>query len=438
MGESGRSIGVSSEWVSVGSKDRSMNQQLSTGQEDDLLNGETIMCISAHPWTSLQQNRQQIMSRLAKHNRIFFFEPQRDPSRSLLDNSCHKLCNLFQSHSNSASPTLTVVNAPPAIPSGGGILPSNWAKKLFSKIGRINCQVLLTSIRRTARRFNIRQPVLWLSAPWYLYLVGECDERLVCYEVYDEISQYPQNAKVRGALEKLDEQLTRRADLVIATSQAQTDRRKKYNPFTYFVSNAVDFDFFHQALLPKTLICRDVANLKRPRIGYCGFLGFQIDVKLLFYLANAKPQWEWILVGPDSLGVKPLSYELRRLNNVHFLGYRLMAELPGILKGLDVAIMPYDLNTHVRTSYPTKLHEYLAAGKPVVSVDLPELKPYSDIVYLSKNPSEFLSKIEQALAENSPERVAQRVQVAAANTWDQRVEQISALISQKLRQKASS
>lgn len=401
-----------------------------------MLTSETIVCVSTHSWSSLQQNRQQIMRRLAINNRVVFLEPQRDPSLTFVGNLKTKIRNIFYLRVNTLSPTLFVVAAPPAIPFGAALLPKMWSGCSTSWIAKVNCQILAMIIRRIIRRFGIAEPILWLSSPWQEYLMRKCPKKLVCYEVYDEISQYPNNAKVQQEIETADRRLSRQADLIVATSKAQMCKRKRLNPHTYFVPNAVDFELFNQALRSNIMICDELKGIQRPRIGYVGLLSFQFDVDLLLHLAKKKPQWEFVLVGPDGLGTDRKARSLRSQRNVHFLGLKPMKELPGILKGLDVAIMPYDLSTHVATSYPTKLHEYLAAGKPTVSVNMCELKPFRDVIYLSQSVEEFSSNIQLALEENRPDEVQRRIEVARKNTWDDRVKRISGLLEKRLLDKS--
>ena len=35
--------------------------------------------------------------------------------------------------------------------------------------------------------------------------------------------------------------------------------------------------------------------------------------------------------------------------------------------------------------YPLKLHEYLAAGRPIVSADVPSIRPFADVVAIARD-----------------------------------------------------
>jgi GT2 family glycosyltransferase len=71
---------------------------------------------------------------------------------------------------------------------------------------------------------------------------------------------------------------------------------------------------------------------------------------------------------------------------------------------------------------PVKFYEYLSAGKPVVTVSLPELRPYEPqgLVYVADDAETFATQIERALADDSAERAGLRRDFAEHNTWEVR------------------
>lgn len=394
-----------------------------------MVRGETILCLSPSSWFSLWRNRQQIMSRLATHNIVLFVEPQRDSEYGIVRDRTRRLRHLVAPGIQQVRENLWAIEPPPSFPFG--IFSSNLARWITP----VNNYILTKVLRHAMRLLQVRAPILWLYYPWHVGLVGRFDEKLVCYHVYDELADYPFHRRLKGFIERCDRELCQKADLVLASSSAQAERRKSLNAQTYFVPNAADFAHFKKALDPDLPLPDDVQRVPRPRIGYVGLLGFQVNTGLLLDLANMRPDWHLVLVGPDRLGESNRSRELRKLENVHFLGQKRLEELPAYLKACDVALLPYDLATHMSTSYPLKLHEYLAAGKPVVSVPLRELLAFQDVVYFADSATAFVQSIARALEQDSVQRIQRRVTVAQENTWDRRVEQISALIDHSLRDK---
>jgi len=110
------------------------------------------------------------------------------------------------------------------------------------------------------------------------------------------------------------------------------------------------------------------------------------------------------------------------LANVHLLGEKPYAELPGYFAYFDVCTIPFKIVPLTLATNPVKFYEYLSAGKPVVSIDLPELAIYSDDCYLAHNGKEFVAQLEAAMAQkDDPEKIARRIALAKDNSWDARV-----------------
>ncbi len=128
---------------------------------------------------------------------------------------------------------------------------------------------------------------------------------------------------------------------------------------------------------------------------------------------------------------------LRRHLNIHFLGEKPRPDLPGYLKGLAVALVPYKATELTRNIFPLKLFEYLAAGLPVVVGGLPELRRFQGTIGVADGAADYPDLVRRAIAEDDPDRQAERVALAAENTWDQRVEEISALVEEALQRRGS-
>jgi hypothetical protein len=179
-----------------------------------------------------------------------------------------------------------------------------------------------------------------------------------------------------------------------------------------------------------------MSALPRPIIGYVGGIHRFFDAEMLAAMARARPDWSWVLVGP--LQTSPR--ELKHIPNVHLIGPKAHEELPDYIHRFDVGIVPYLHNNYTATVVPTKIIEYLAAGKPVVSTNLPEVNTFNgkhEVIVTSPNHSaEFVASIERALVTSGEENaVARRQTVAALNNWEERYERMSCLIELELQKK---
>jgi glycosyltransferase involved in cell wall biosynthesis len=206
--------------------------------------------------------------------------------------------------------------------------------------------------------------------------------------------------------------LIEQADLVISSSALWMGRCSAINPNTIHVKNGVDFRHFHEA--------KPNGNLDhfrgQPIIGYYGPISDWLDLGLVAHSARLRPQWQFVLIG-TAVGGDLSSVE--GLSNVHLLGEISYAMLPGYLANFDVCIIPFKLIPFTLSTNPVKVYEYMSAGKPVVSVDLPELRPYSDDCYLAGDAEEFVEQLGHALREKGiDQKVTRRLELARANSWE--------------------
>jgi glycosyltransferase involved in cell wall biosynthesis len=174
----------------------------------------------------------------------------------------------------------------------------------------------------------------------------------------------------------------------------------------------------------------------RPRIGYAGSLHPQVDFGLVAELATRRPGWHFVFVGgridqKHELAERELE-ACRTLPNVHFLGHKGHDEIPAYLLNMDANIMCYRLaeRTWVKAGYPLKLHEYLAAGAPIVSADLDSVRAFVPFVKIVAGTDQWEAALAEALAENAPELRAARKGVAAQNGWDVRARQLSSWLAE--------
>ena len=392
------------------------------------MEGETVLCMSPRRWDSLWKNIQQIMSRVAVQNRVIFFEMGRDPNKTLLSEFNRKLPNFFKMQIREVHENVLAVETPSTLPHARQLLPSSVLRVTMPIIANINTQILIRHVRRAMRVLQVRYPILWLYNPGQVSLIGKFGEKFACYYNYDEFANFKQNSRISSLIRHLDSELCRQVDVVFATSRTQWEHRRALNSNTYFMPNGVDFELFNRALNPETSIPLDVASLKTPVIGLVGWLSRQIDLDLLLAIAEVYSDCSIVLVGPDAMPMNDKHRRLRAMSNVHFLGRKQMGDLPGYLKAMDVALIPYLLEGYVLTAYPLKLHEYLAAGRAVVSTALPELRPYSRVVRIAETRAEFVSQIREALSDRGPQAVDARVAVARENTWDNRVSDIYSVL----------
>lgn len=399
------------------------------------MRNQTILCISNRAWDSMWGESQKIMSRMARENRVLFFEPGRSVNRPIISEFRKNWFNFFQVKARRLCENLIIVPGPPEIPIGRQHLPRSILRKTVPLTVIFNAQNVARHVRRTIAEFAVRNPILWLYSPYHCELPGKFGEKLSCYHNYDEFPDFITNTRIKNLVQQYDNLLTSRVHVVFTTSRAQLNRRKVVNFNTYFVPNGVDFELFNRSVDPNLPVPEDIAKLPRPIIGFAGMLSDHIDIALLIKVAEAYPDYSLVLVGPDYLPDSSERQRLNNLSNVYFLGFRELNRLPNYLKGFDAALIPYKLEGHVLSGYPQKLHEYLAAGKSVVATAMPELLPYNQKIRIAKTHDEFVIMIREALVDYSKTRIQERITVARENTWDHRIDEMYRILEDQMASK---
>jgi glycosyltransferase involved in cell wall biosynthesis len=250
----------------------------------------------------------------------------------------------------------------------------------------------------------------------------------LCYTVVNDIEEaFTTSAAAKRRLIDAESDILKQADIVFVYARSMAEKKEKLNFNTHFVPSAADIGFFMKSLDPSAQIPSELLQIKEPRIGLIGHIDdLHTDIELFNYLAERHPEWSIVVIGALNISAdfkrSPAFKKWQTIPNIHYLGRKGYETLPGYLKGLDVCLLPYKINSYTASLYPNKLFQYLAGGKPVVSTNIPEMKPYGEIIAIARDYAEFEKLVEEALGEQSPERIAQRIAVARENSVEKRAE----------------
>jgi glycosyltransferase involved in cell wall biosynthesis len=284
-------------------------------------------------------------------------------------------------------------------------------------------------VRRALKRLGFRNVILWFVVPHPGALAGHLGERFVVYYCIDDYAGLPDVDQ--QVIAGLDRDLTRVADQVFVASATLLDTKRNLNRNTEHSPHGVDFDHFHAASDPTLPVAEGARDLPHPVIGFFGSIGGWVDIDLLLYLARARPQWTFLLIGLVSVDVR----ELRQCANVTFAGVQPYERLPDWARAFDVAILPYRLNRGSMNASPLKLREYLATGKPVVAASTPEIDRFGHCIRIARSQEEFLGNIEDALNGRSEDQRLAQTREVMGSTWEARTEHVLKVVYAGLDQK---
>lgn len=231
-------------------------------------------------------------------------------------------------------------------------------------------------------------------------------------------------------------QLVKESDMVICTSKALYEEKSKINKNTFFVPNAADLSHSSKAMDSDMTIHPLLEKIPKPVIGYFGSIERRIDFDLMQSVINSNPDKSFVFAGPYFAEHIPEWFFNRP--NVHLPGPVPYTEMPQMLKGFDIAIIPFKKDDVSATIFPLKLFEYLGAGKPVVITDFnPDLRDYTfGAVNFCGDAPAFDKALNDILINNNAQRQAERLDVAQKNTWEIRADEIEVLIEKGLNQKS--
>lgn len=267
------------------------------------------------------------------------------------------------------------------------------------------------SVKKLLEKYMDKDPILFVLHPVWGKFVEKLQYEKLYYDMMDLYAGFPDAEK---GLIKNEEDLVKNCNAVITTADSLYEYSSKLNSNVHMIKNGCDFDMFSS---PKKNGLLDSLEGK-PIIGYYGALTDWVDVELLEHVIKKnKDKWFVFIAAINSNRFR----KLYKYKHVFFLGEVDNTLLPGYLAYFNVCTIPFVLNDLIKSTNPVKFYEYIASGKAVVSVRLPELNIYEDICYLSDSKESFSEKISDALKENSENIVKKRQGIAMENDWDKRV-----------------
>ncbi|WP_193369757.1 glycosyltransferase [Pelagibius marinus] len=269
-----------------------------------------------------------------------------------------------------------------------------------------------------------RLAYLWHPRFWPYVELLEAD--YVVYHIHDAWN----SDAWADHLKRRHEKLVQRADLIIATAENMSRNLPGIGPGgARILPHGVDFAAVTAgagAACPA-----DLAAIPRPRIGYTGRVNLKLDFPLIADLAARRPELHWVFVGATGIGntfsfdaqpkVKAEWDRVNSLDNVHFLGVKNRREIPAYLHGCDILSLPFNASC---VGFPTKLYEYLASGKPVISWNAETMSPYSEMVHIASTCEEWSAAIEDALTTGGRGTPEARRSLARFGDWNRRTDQL--------------
>ena len=381
----------------------------------------TIIFLSDIPWSGLHQRPQHIALALAKHWKVLWVEP------AILS---HK----FHFRPIEVEHGIYGISVP--------AIPYNARSKFVQLLAKsLSAVIFLRKSLLIVQLFFLKRALKEIgsyddSIGFFIqnfHLIDLVNKFKVKFVLYDYIDNAFAFTELPKHVEAWWMKTITRADIITVTSPGlsqQIQQHRKHN--IHYVGNGVEFKFFSDKSAFKNI--PDDLPRDKPIVGYIGAVYPWLDYDLIEYVIKTLPQINYVFIGTVHPKISDRIEILKRMGNVHILGFKSYAQIPSYLQRFDIGIIPFQRNELTKTVNPVKLYEYCAAGKPTVATDFSDdIREFKEIVHIAKSREEFVSSIKNCLDESiDPMTVNKLKSFAEGHDWQIKTSQIIKLISEEL------
>jgi len=382
-----------------------------------------IYSFAHNPWDGPWMNRQQVLSRLGRrgHNVIYS-----NGAFMIWDRKSEKMKQAFWKAGWETKNNVKIIQP--------GKFFFRWPR--FRQWDEFVIKRHISIMKKAANNLKSRRDneIYFTFHPSFIPYLNKSKEYNLVYYVYDAYSLYQDWNRELADKER---KIVRQASVIFAVTQQMADLLpREAQGKTYIIPNGADVDLFSTGCSQPCPV--DLSMVPRPRIGYIGNITSKVDLSLVAEIAEQKPDWNWVFIGrvlPKSKEqwFDDYSYQgwkkCMQAQNIFFFGEKPLHELPAYMAHMDVNTMCYRSHGSGwwKAIYPLKLHEYLAVGRPVVSANIESVKPFTHVCDIVTTPNGWIAAIERGLLGGTGS-FKSRQGVAKQNSWDERVDQIEALL----------
>jgi len=391
-----------------------------------MLSGKDIVVTGLQSWNfGLGSNIANMASLLAKTNRVLFVNYALDRTTLLKRRNDYVIQQYKKSKASkklsleTVSPGLTIFT-PDVILESINQLGPPW---LFDYLNKINAKRFGKKIQEAITELKFQDFILFSDSDFYrsFHLPEMLHPFASIYYIRDNMVATDYYRKHGARMERM---FIEKSSLVVANSEVLAAYARQFNVHSFDVGQGCDLALYNPGRdLPIPDDFRPAREKYQVCIGYIGALkSIRIDETLLLRIAEAKPGYGFIFIGPEDPVFQKSA--LHELPNVVFLGRKPENLLPSYLKYFDVAINPQMVNKITHGNYPRKVDEYLAMGTPVVATETETMKIFKNHTYLAKNHQEFIALIDLAIKENATGLIEERKKLATQHTWENNIRRI--------------
>jgi glycosyltransferase involved in cell wall biosynthesis len=375
------------------------------------LTGRRYLWLLAPPWHNVPTRQNHFAQRLARLGaEVLYVENPPALSSVIKQRRWREFPLRREGQIEEIEPRLHVMSAALSFP----------GMKRSDAIASVNGKLIARQVKHYLQKHGWTSYLCWCRVPAGIFPLRHLAPETTVYDITDDYELYEKDARACETVRKRERLLLAQADHVFITSEELRKKPAIAGARPFLAPNGVDYDLFSQGGEPGHVHSL-IAAIKKPIIGYVGLTSHWMDFTLLELLGQKWPG-QVVMVGPVAAEVEARAFAIP---GIVWAGFVPQPELPPYLRGFDVCIMPHLANELRRRSNPLKICEYLAMGKPFVSVDLPAVQTFRDVIDVAADRDDFIRVVAANLASApNAQVVARRREIARSFSWDRILETV--------------
>ncbi len=389
--------------------------------------GYDIICFAPTDWWGMNPScTTHIMQRLVRDNKVLYINPFSSDllgaaKRGITKRIVRKLKSItkFLKHPQKN----LYIFSPVFLPIQG--------KRIIDSLNNFFVRLQLKTLCSLLR---MSRPILWVENVRAADILHCFNPVIIIYHVSDLFveDEYTPNQE---ALRQRERKISQESDILICVSKRLYEAKRTQRNNVFYLPHGVDFELFRKAANNGDDSIKELVNVPRPIAGYYGTMTAHNDTELLEYCAARLRNVSFVLAGEVTGG----NYEqLSKQPNIYLLGRVPYQQIPALCACFDVCLLQWKMSKWIRFCSPLKFFEYMASGKPIVSIPIDEIaENYSDIVSVARSKEEFCNAIIWELNNDTYERAYRRIEATKEHSWDNHVERLSFIIKSAIATKTS-
>ncbi len=363
-----------------------------------------LMVLAAARWDFDWQRPQQLLTRLAKHYRVFYIEAPRTTHRDpwLACTPVAPGVEVLVAHTRCEAPGFADAQIP----------------------------TMAALLARLMGERGIVAPLAWLDTPAPRPLLEALAPCAVIFDCQDDPAAADSRLRRHAAA------LLREADLVLAAGPSLLAALRDRRGDARCIGAAVDAAHFAPPApggdAIEAVSARAIhAAIPQPRLGFSGVIDERIDLDLLARVAELRPDWQIVMAGP----LRGVAAEaLPRRANLLWLGAQTHAILPHLQAHWDVGLLPLRVDACATRATPIEALALLAGARPVVATPVADVVAlYGHVVRVADGAAAFVDACRAAMCERGPlrrRRAADALIAARSHGWDRAAERVHRLLAE--------